>query len=68
VTAEEAFQLGMINRVVDNNIDKEKVYKESIELAESIMKNSREGISIGKNGFYHQCSMKGYQEAYNYTS
>ena len=63
ISAEEAYQLGLINKV----LPEEKIKLGSIELASRIATKLSRAVKIGKETFYKQNEM-GIEEAYNFTA
>lgn len=53
ITAEEAKQYGLVNKIVNEN----ELESKSIEFAEKIAVTPNDIISIGKEAFYKQISM-----------
>src|SRR5439155_21622238 len=63
VSAEEAYRMGLINRVVEPG----RALAEAAELARKIATKSPAAIRLGKQAFYRQAEM-GLAEAYRLTS
>lgn len=61
ITAEEALNYGMVNKVVESS----KLEEETLKLAESIISNSAEILAIGKQAFYEQIE-KNLEDAYTF--
>ena len=63
VSAEDAYRMGLINRVVNPGEEREK----ALEFARQIAGKSSHIVKIGKEGFYRQAEMN-LAEAYRYVS
>ena len=63
ITATEATKIGLIN----NNVKKDLVKKEALDLASNIASKSMITVSTGKKAFYAQSEMT-LSDAYSYTS
>lgn len=63
ITAQRAEQIGLVNRVVED----EKLAEESLALAQLIASKSPKTLAIGKETFYRQCEMS-LADAYDWTS
>jgi len=63
ISPNKAKNLGLINKVVDN----EKLKTETIKIAKAIASKSSSTLAIGKEAFYKQLEM-GLEDAYKYTS
>jgi enoyl-CoA hydratase/carnithine racemase len=63
ISAEDAFRIGLVNRVVPAGAERE----EAIKLARKIAAKSTHVVKIGKEAFYRQLEM-GLADAYAYTS
>jgi enoyl-CoA hydratase/carnithine racemase len=63
VSAEDAYRMGLINRVVNPGEEREK----ALEFAHQIAGKSSHIVKIGKEGFYRQAEMN-LAEAYQYVS
>ena len=63
ITAQRAEQIGLVNRVVED----EKLVEESLALAQLIASKSPKTLAIGKEAFYRQREMS-LADAYDWTS
>jgi enoyl-CoA hydratase/carnithine racemase len=63
ISAEEAYRIGLVNRVVDPGTAREHALK----LARKIANKSAAAVKFGKEAFYRQLDM-GIAEAYRYTT
>lgn len=62
INAQSAKEMGLVNRVVDS----ERLYVETLELAELIASKLGAAVKVGKHAFYEQIQMP-LLEAYEYT-
>lgn len=60
ITAEEAFQYGLVNKVVEED----KLDEETMKIVKKIKEYSPEVISLGKSAFYKQLEMEKLEDAY----
>jgi len=61
--ADDAYRIGLVNRVVDSGAERE----EALVFARKIANKSSHIIKIGKKGFYRQAEMN-LADAYQYAS
>ncbi|KAL4476022.1 hypothetical protein ABPG72_007908 [Tetrahymena utriculariae] len=65
ISAQEAYQHGMINQYVENN---EELEKQTLKLAEKIASHSGETLGFGKLAFYKQQNMSDLEQVYDFAS